>query len=180
MGLLSRKLPHVLGVDVSSTAVKLLELSGSGDKFRVESYAVEPLPPNAVVEKNITEVEAVGEAIRRATRRSGTKNKLAALAVAGSAVITKVITMPGEMGDDEMASQIELEADQYIPYSLEEVNLDFEVLGVSLKAIPTRSTSCSPHHARKTSTCASQQHQKRHCSALSWMSRLSRWKTPFR
>lgn len=131
MGLLSRKHPHVLGVDVSSTAVKLLELSGSGDKFRVESYAVEPLPPNAVVEKNITEVEAVGEAIRRATRRSGTKNKLAALAVAGSAVITKVITMPGDMGDDEMASQIELEADQYIPYSLEEVNLDFEVLGVS-------------------------------------------------
>jgi len=131
VGFLSRKHPHVLGVDVSSTAVKLLELSGSDDKYRVESYAVEPLPPNAVVEKNITEVEAVGEAIRRATRRSGTKNKLAALAVAGSAVITKVITMPGEMGDEEMASQIELEADQYIPYSLEEVNLDFEVLGVS-------------------------------------------------
>ncbi len=133
MGLFSRKQPHVLGVDVSSTAVKLLELSGSGDKFRVEAYAVEPLPPNAVVEKNITEVEAVGETIRRAARRSGTKNKLAALAVAGSAVITKIITMPGNLGDDEMASQIELEADQYIPYSLEEVNLDFEVLGPSEK-----------------------------------------------
>lgn len=133
MGLFSRKQPHVLGVDVSSTAVKLLELSGSGDKFRVEAYAVEPLPPNAVVEKNITEVEAVGETIRRAARRSGTKNKLSALAVAGSAVITKIITMPGSLGDDEMASQIELEADQYIPYSLEEVNLDFEILGPSEK-----------------------------------------------
>ncbi len=112
MGLFASKKPHVLGVDVSSTAVKLLELSGSGLKFRVEAYAVEPLPPNAVVEKNITEVEAVGETIRRAARRSGTKNKLSALAVAGSAVITKIITMPGSLGDDEMASQIELEADQ--------------------------------------------------------------------
>jgi type IV pilus assembly protein PilM len=121
----------VLGVDVSSTSVKLLELSGSGDKLKVEAYAVEPLPPNAVVEKNITEVEAVGEAIRRAVRRSGTKNKLAALAVAGSAVITKMITMPSNLADDEMASQIELEADQYIPYALEEVNLDFEVLGAT-------------------------------------------------
>ena len=129
MGLFSRKHPHVLGVDVSSTSVKLLELSGSGEKLKVEAYAVEPLPPNAVVEKNITEVEAVGEAIRRAVRRSGTKNRMAALAVAGSAVITKMITMPSNLGDDEMASQIELEADQYIPYALEEVNLDFEVLG---------------------------------------------------
>jgi len=133
VGLFSGKQPHVLGVDVSSTAVKLLELSGSGDRYRVEAYAVEPLPPNAVVEKNITEVEAVGETIRRAARRSGSKNKFAALAVAGSAVITKIITMPGNLGDDEMASQIELEADQYIPYSLEEVNLDFEVLGISEK-----------------------------------------------
>jgi len=133
VGLFSRIQPHVLGVDVSSTAVKLLELSGGGEKYRVESYAVEPLPPNAVVEKNITEVEAVGETIRRAARRSGTKNKLAALAVAGSAVITKLITMPGNLSDDEMASQIELEADQYIPYALDEVNLDFEVLGPSEK-----------------------------------------------
>ncbi len=131
MGLFSKKHPHVLGVDVSSTSVKLLELSGGLDRLRVESYAVEPLPPNAVVEKNITEVEAVGEAIRRAVRRSGTKNKLSALAVAGSAVITKMITMPSALSDEELASQIELEADQYIPYALEEVNLDFEVLGAT-------------------------------------------------
>ena len=79
MGLLSSKELPVMGVDVSSTAVKILELSGGGEKFRVESYAVEPLPANAVVEKNITDVEVVGEAIGRAMKRAQTKNKLSAL-----------------------------------------------------------------------------------------------------
>jgi len=131
VGLFSRKSTPCIGIDVSSTAVKLLELSGGGAKYKVESYAVEPLPANAVVEKNITDVEAVGESIRRALKRAGTKNKFSALAVAGSAVITKVITMPANISEDEMASQIELEADQYIPYALDEVNLDFEVIGPS-------------------------------------------------
>ena len=131
MGLFSRKSTPVIGIDVSSTAVKLLELSGGGSKYKVESYAVEPLPANSVVEKNITDVEAVGDSIRRALKRAGTKNKFSALAVAGSAVITKVITMPANISEEEMASQIELEADQYIPYALDEVNLDFEVIGPS-------------------------------------------------
>ncbi len=133
MQLFSRKAPPLLGLDISSTAVKLLELSRSGNRYRVESYAVEPLAPNAVVEKNITDPEAVGETIRRAVKRSGTRAKHAAVAVAGSAVITKVITMPAGLSDDEMESQIQLEADQYIPYPLEEVNLDFEVIGPSAK-----------------------------------------------
>ena len=129
--LFSKKQPPVLGLDISSTAVKLLELSHSGGRYRVESYAVEPLPLNSVVEKNISDIEAVGEAIRRAVKRSGSKTKNAAVAVAGSAVITKVISMPASLNDDEMASQIELEADQYIPYPLEEVNIDFEIIGNS-------------------------------------------------
>lgn len=121
--------PSVVGLDISSTAVKLLELSKSGDRYRVESYAVEALPPNAVVERKITDLEAVGEAIKKAVKRSGAKSRLAAAAVAGSAVITKHITMPASLSEREMEDQIELEADQYIPYPLEEVNLDFEVLG---------------------------------------------------
>ncbi|MEJ2143180.1 MAG: pilus assembly protein PilM [Gammaproteobacteria bacterium] len=123
------KTPAVIGLDISSTAVKLLELGKSGDRYRVESYAVEPLPPNSVIEKNISDVEAVGEAIKRAVKRSGTRTKNAAAAVAGSAVITKVIAMPASLSEDDMEQQIQLEADQYIPYPLEEVNLDFEVLG---------------------------------------------------
>jgi len=121
----------VVGLDISSTAVKLLELSQSGSRYRVESYAVEPLPPNSVVEKSISDVEAVGEAVRRAVKRAGTRTKHCAVAVAGSAVITKVITMPSSLNENEMEAQIQLEADQYIPYPLEEVNLDFEVLGES-------------------------------------------------
>lgn len=129
--LFKKKSSPVLGLDISSTAVKLLELSRSGNRYHVESYAVEPLPPNSVVEKNIAEIESVGEAIRRAIKRSGTRTRQAAVAVAGSAVITKVISMPASLNDDEMASQIEVEADQYIPYPLDEVNLDHEIIGES-------------------------------------------------
>lgn len=124
----SRKVPMV-GVDISSTAVKLLEFSKLKDGYRVESYGVEPLPANAVTEKNIQDVEAVGEALRRAVKKSGTRVKHAALAVAGSSVITKKILMPANQTDEEMEFQIQAEADQYIPYPLEEVYLDFEVLG---------------------------------------------------
>lgn len=129
MGLGTKTQPPLIGVDISSTAVKLLQLARTGDRYRVEHYAVEPLPPNAVVEKNLVEVEAVGEAIRRAVARSGTRVKNAAAAVSGSSVITKVIPMPAALSEDELESQIELEAVNYIPYPVEEVNLDFEVLG---------------------------------------------------
>lgn len=129
MGVITKSQPTLVGVDISSTAVKLLQLSRSGNRYRVEHYAVEPLPPNAVVEKNIVEVEAVGEAIKRAVARSGTKAKHAAAAVAGSSVITKVIPMPGDLDDDDLESQVELEAGNYVPYPIDEVNHDFEVLG---------------------------------------------------
>jgi len=122
--------PPLIGLDISSTAVKLLELSQTaGGRYRVESYTVVPLPPDAVAEKNIVDVEAVGSAISRALTRAGTRTKNAAVAVAGSAVITKVITMPASLSDDDMLEQIEGEADQYIPFPMEEINLDFQVLG---------------------------------------------------
>lgn len=134
MLLLNRKKPVILGLDISSTSVKLIELvqdSGGKTKYRVESMAVEPLPDGAVVEKNIVEVEAVGETIAKAVKKSGTKTKNAAVAVAGSAVITKIIQMPSDLDESKLEAQIELEADQYIPYPLDEINLDFEVLGVT-------------------------------------------------
>ncbi|HHI75940.1 MAG TPA: pilus assembly protein PilM [Gammaproteobacteria bacterium] len=138
MGLFSRKKPQMLGLDISSTAVKLLELSRhsgrGGVRYRVESYAVEPLPPNAMVEKNIADVEAVAETVRKTVKRAGTKTRHAAVAVSGSAVITKVLSMPASMSEREMEAQIELEADQYIPYPLEEVNIDFQIIGPSEKS----------------------------------------------
>lgn len=129
MSLLNKKKPAILGLDISSTSVKLLELSRSGSKYKVESLAIEPLPDNAVAEKNIQDAEAVGETILKAVKKSGTKVKNAAVAVAGSAVITKIITMPANLDEKGLETQIEMEADQYIPYPLEEINLDFEVIG---------------------------------------------------
>jgi len=128
---LEQKAKPVLGLDISSTSVKLLELSRHGDSYRVECYAVKALPPNAVVEKNITDIEAVAEVVQYLAKQVKSKVKDAAVAVAGSAVITKVIEMPSGLSDDAMETQIALEADQYIPYPLEEVAIDFEVQGVS-------------------------------------------------
>ena len=133
MSLLKRKKPALLGLDISSTTVKLLELSKTDGQYRVESMAIEPLPDDAVSEKSIQDAEAVGEAIQKAVKKSGSKLKNAAVAVAGSAVITKVITMPATLSDNDsnLEAQILMEADQYIPYPLEEINLDFEVIGPS-------------------------------------------------
>ncbi|PFG09886.1 MULTISPECIES: pilus assembly protein PilM [unclassified Marinobacter] len=130
-GYFGKKSCAVLGLDISSSSVKLLELSKQGDRFRVESYAVEPLPANAVVEKNITNVEAVGDVIKRVVSKSRSGVKQVAVAVSGSAVITKVIQMDGGINEFEMEDQIALEADQYIPYQLDEVAIDFEVQGPS-------------------------------------------------
>ena len=128
---LTPKKPPLIGIDISSTSIKLLELSKAGSGYRIESIAVEPLPANSMVDKNVAEVEAVGESVKRAIAKSKAKSKFCAIAVAGSSVITKKITMPASLSDDEMEGQISLEAEQYIPYPLEEVNLDFQVLGES-------------------------------------------------
>ncbi|MFV8834382.1 pilus assembly protein PilM [Aquisalimonas sp. APHAB1-3] len=131
MGLFRKKSPPLLGIDISSSAVKLLELKRQDGRFRVESYAVEPLPSTAVVEKTIADIDAVSDAIKAAVKRSRTKVRTAALAVPASAAISKTISMPGDLGEQELEAQIELQADQYVPYPLDEVNLDFQIMGPS-------------------------------------------------
>ncbi len=128
---LGRKSQPFVGIDISSTSVKLIELSRSGNNIRVESYGVEPLPANAVVEKNISDTSAVTSSLNKALSRAGTKAKKCALAVPTSAAVTKIIHMPSDLNDEELEAQIHLEADQYIPSPLDEVNLDFEVLGTN-------------------------------------------------
>ena len=81
-----------------------------------------------VGEFQLADVDAVGKAIKSVVQKAGTRNKRAAVAVSGSAVITKVISMPAALSEAEMESQIQLEADQYIPYPLDEVAIDFEVV----------------------------------------------------
>ena len=126
LGLLGKKSKTLLGVDISSTAVKLLELSLSGGRYRIENYVIRQLPANAVVEKNISDIDAVGDVIRQAISILKPTFKEAAVAVAGSAVITKIIEMNASLNDTEMENQIVVEADQYIPYPLSEVAIDFE------------------------------------------------------
>ncbi|MGR9045456.1 MAG: pilus assembly protein PilM [Gammaproteobacteria bacterium] len=133
MGLFSTKQVPVIGIDISTAAVKLLELSRTGARYRVESYAVAPLPQDAVVDKNIANVDVIADAIKQAVKLSGTKIRHACVAVAGSSVMTKIITMPASLTDDDMVEQIMVEADQYVPYALDEVNLDFEVQGKNEK-----------------------------------------------
>ncbi|WP_027159118.1 pilus assembly protein PilM [Methylobacter luteus] len=129
MSWFNQKQNAVLGIDVSTAAVKLLELSKVGARYRVENYAVASLPQDAIIDKNIANIDVISDAIKVALKQSGSKLKQAAVAVAGSAVMTKIITMPASLSSDEMEEQIMVEADQYIPYSLDEVNLDFEVQG---------------------------------------------------
>jgi type IV pilus assembly protein PilM len=123
----------LLGLDITTSSVKLIELSVGGGQYRVESYAAEPTPHNAINEKAIVDAEAVGEAIRRAVKRSGARSKDAAIAISGDAAITKVIQMPKTLGENELEGQVELQADQYIPFPMEEVSYDFQVIGPSEK-----------------------------------------------
>jgi len=127
MSFFKRKAKALVGLDISSTSVKLLELSRHGSGYRVESYGVKALPVGSVVEKNISDEAAVAEAIRQVISQSKCKLKDAAVAVAGSSVITKVIDMPADMDEDALEDQITIEADQYIPFPLDEVSIDFEV-----------------------------------------------------
>jgi len=129
MSWFGQKQSAVLGIDISTAAIKLLELSKLGARYRVESYSVAPLPQNAVVDKNITNVDVIADAIKIAFKQSGSKLKYASVAVAGASVMTKVIPMSASLSDDELEEQIMVEADQYVPYSLDDVNFDFEVQG---------------------------------------------------
>ncbi|MGV6858022.1 MAG: pilus assembly protein PilM [bacterium] len=126
---LGRKKQPLVGIDISSTSIKLIELSQAGSGYRVETYSVEPLPAGSVAEKQINDVSAVGSAIAKALARAETKATRCALAVPSSASITKVITMAASLSEADIEAQIQLEADQYIPFPIEEVNLDFEVIG---------------------------------------------------
>ena len=124
------KLRPLIGVDLSSTAVKMVELADAGKgQPRVERYAIEPLPKDAVVDGNLASVDAVAETLQRCWKRLGTSTKFVAMALPSAAVITKKITLPASLREQEMEVQVESEANQYIPFALEEVNLDFQVIG---------------------------------------------------
>jgi type IV pilus assembly protein PilM len=126
------KAPPLFGLDISSSSVKMLELVDAGKGgYRVERYAIEPLPRDCVVDGNINNLEAVTESVKRAHNRMGTRTKHVAMAVPSGAVISKKIVVSAALREEELEVQVESEANQYIPFALEEVNLDFQILGPS-------------------------------------------------
>ena len=118
----------LIGVDISSTTVKILELSVKNGRYWVESYGLSPLLDGSVVEKNILNPEAVADALERAVNIANPQSQNVAVAVPTSMVIHKIIEMDADMSDEEREVQIRMDAEQYIPFPLDEVSLDFEVL----------------------------------------------------
>lgn len=127
----------LIGVDISSTSVKLLELSVKNGRYWVESYGLSPLVNGSVVEKNILNVDNVADALERAMNLANPQSSNVAIAVPTSMVIHKVIEMDADMSDEEREVQIRMDAEQYIPFPLDEVSLDFEVMPEKL-ANPNR------------------------------------------
>ena len=128
--LFKSKAPPVIGCDISSSSIKLVEIADAGKGvYRVERYAIEPLPRDAVTDGNIMNLDAVSDSMKRGWKKLGTTIKNVAMALPASAVITKKIIVPAGLNEDELEPQVESEANQYIPFALDEVNLDFQVLG---------------------------------------------------
>jgi type IV pilus assembly protein PilM len=120
----------LIGIDISTSGVRLVELADAGKgELRLERYASEPLPRGTVVDGNIENIEAVSEAVLRVWKKSGTKIKHVALGMPPAAVITKKIILPAGLAEDQLEVQVESEASQYIPFALDEVSLDFDVIG---------------------------------------------------
>ena len=130
--LFSRQPEPMLGLDISSSSVKLVELSrDKAGRLTLERCAIEPLERGWISDGNIEKFDEVAEAVRRLVKKSGTKTKNVAMALPPSAVITKKIVLPGGLTDQELELQVEAEANQYIPFPLDEVSLDFCVMGPS-------------------------------------------------
>jgi type IV pilus assembly protein PilM len=121
--------PPLIGIDISSTSVKMVELSGGEQgRYKLESYAITTLPADAISDGNVVDIDKVADALKLAWKTLGTREKHVALALPSSAVISKKVTMAADLREEDMEVQVESEANQYIPFPLEEVNIDFQVI----------------------------------------------------
>lgn len=131
-----KKTSPLVGIEISSSAVKVVQLSKQGERYRVDHFAIEPLQAEAVVDRVIADTESVGKTIEQALKTAGIKSRSAALAIGGSGagVITKIIQVSGDLkklSEEDLQSQVELEASNHIPFPVEDVRMDFSVLGPS-------------------------------------------------
>ncbi len=126
-----KKIPMMVGIDIGSNSVKAVLLSQGSEGYILENFAIEPMPRGAVIDREIQDIEAVGIVIEKIRKKISNSASDAAAAVSGQTVITKVIYMDVSLTEEELASQIEIEADSLIPFPLDEVSLDFESLDVN-------------------------------------------------
>lgn len=153
--LFKKKTNRLLGIDISSTSVKLIELSRTAGCYTVEAYAIAPLPVGAIVERQIADVESVAQVIAQLVTQSGTRSTYVAVAVAGSAVITKIIEVQAGLTDEELESLLAVEAEQYILYPLEDVALDFAVQNTAADTpdkIPVLLAACRKEQVERRET----------------------------
>lgn len=129
MRLLKGRSASPLGLDIGSASVKVVAFSGRGARWRVDGYAIEPLPAATADRGNISEAAIVGEAVRRACHKLGTKRRTAVLALADSAVMTRTVLLDATLTEDELEAEVVLEAERCVPYPIENVALDYARLG---------------------------------------------------
>lgn len=123
----------LIGVDITSATVKLIELRRAGSHHQIESYAVRPLREGAVVERRIRDMGEVADALQRAVESARPSSRQAVAAVPASAAITKTLTLPASLNDDEIEARIQLESDKHIPFPFSEVAFDFQRLGLNAR-----------------------------------------------
>lgn len=119
----------VLGIDISTSSVKVVEITREGPNYRLEHYAAEPMPPQLVNDKLIMDVEMVGEVVQRAVKRSGTRTKRGVCAIPGAHAIVRNVVLAADLGDDQVYNQIELQIGDFVSAPLDETSFDYEVLG---------------------------------------------------
>jgi type IV pilus assembly protein PilM len=116
-----------VGLDIGSSAVKAVELKASGKSYKVLAVGVEPIPPDSIVDGAIIDGTAVADAIKRLFENKAFKSKEVAASLSGNAVIVKKISLP-VMTEAELSESIYWEAEQYIPFDIQDVNLDYQIL----------------------------------------------------
>ena len=128
------KSPTLIGVDITSASIKMVELSRDANGlYQLDAYVISPIANLAMTDGNVADLEKVAEAISVAWKLMGSRQKRVALALPSATVISKKVSLPADLSEDDMAFQVEAEANQYIPFSLDEVNIDFQVLGPAVK-----------------------------------------------
>ena len=169
----------VVGLDIGSSAVKAVELKAAGKGYRVAAFGSEPIPLDSIVDGAIVDGAAVAGAIRRLLDRPPFKSKDIAASLSGNAVIVKKISVPA-MTDAELADSIYWEAEQHIPFDIQDVNLDYQILNAGRRRPAARWTCCSSRRRKTGSRTTRASSSRRAGCPWSWMSTRLRCRTPTR